>query len=170
MNKLILLALLLTCSNYLSAQSPLIEEFLLKWNNSKTYTLSLVEKVPDNLLDYKPADSEMSIREQIVHLADNMVWISGSHLRNDDSFNVDKKKKYSKPELIELVNKSYAFSQGIVSGLKPADLETKVEFFAGNLSKRQMLNLMDDHATHHRAQLIVYLRLNNIAPPDYTGW
>ncbi|OYY03206.1 MAG: DinB family protein, partial [Sphingobacteriia bacterium 35-40-5] len=34
----------------------------------------------------------------------------------------------------------------------------------------QFLNLIQDHQTHHRAQLIVYLRLNMLNPPNYTGW
>jgi uncharacterized damage-inducible protein DinB len=38
------------------------------------------------------------------------------------------------------------------------------------MNKLQILNLLNDHQTHHRAQLIVYLRINGIKPPDYVGW
>lgn len=170
MNKISLSLLFAVISFHTQAQSPLIKEFLSKWSNSKTYTLTLLEKVPENLLDFKPTESEMTIREQFVHLADNMVWISGTYLNKDDSFHVDKEKKYTKAELVDLLTTCYQFSNSKVAALQALDLETKVDFFAGNLTKRQMLNLMDDHVTHHRAQLIVYLRLNNIAPPEYTGW
>jgi len=30
--------------------------------------------------------------------------------------------------------------------------------------------LLNDHQTHHRGQLVVYLRLNGIKPPAYIGW
>jgi uncharacterized damage-inducible protein DinB len=30
--------------------------------------------------------------------------------------------------------------------------------------------LMHDHHTHHRGQIIVYLRLNGLKPPKYVGW
>ncbi|NJL74904.1 MAG: hypothetical protein HC892_07620 [Saprospiraceae bacterium] len=30
--------------------------------------------------------------------------------------------------------------------------------------------LMNDHLTHHRAQMIVYLRLKDVQPPKYVGW
>jgi uncharacterized damage-inducible protein DinB len=65
---------------------------------------------------------------------------------------------------------AFTFSRDIVKELKPEDLEQRVDFFAGNFTKRQILNLMDDHVTHHRGELIVYLRLNGIKPPPYRGW
>lgn len=50
------------------------------------------------------------------------------------------------------------------------DLTTKVDFFARPKTKLQILNLMQDHVTHHRAQILVYLNLNEIKPPKYVGW
>ena len=50
------------------------------------------------------------------------------------------------------------------------DFLTTVEFFAGEKSKLQILNLLQDHVTHHRGQLIVYLNLKKIEPPSYVGW
>lgn len=29
---------------------------------------------------------------------------------------------------------------------------------------------MDNHLAHHRGQMIIYLRLQGIKPPAYTGW
>ncbi|MGK0251702.1 MAG: putative damage-inducible protein DinB, partial [Gammaproteobacteria bacterium] len=49
-------------------------------------------------------------------------------------------------------------------------LKGTVEFFAGPKSRMQILNLLQDHVTHHRGQLIVYLNLNSIEPPQYSGW
>lgn len=41
---------------------------------------------------------------------------------------------------------------------------------AGRMSKLQFINLLNDHQTHHRGQMMVYLRLNGIQPPEYMGW
>ncbi|MGX5688737.1 DinB family protein [Arcticibacter tournemirensis] len=38
-------------------------------------------------------------------------------------------------------------------------LDEQVKFFAGPMTRRQILILMHDHKTHHLGQLIVYLRL-----------
>jgi uncharacterized damage-inducible protein DinB len=42
-------------------------------------------------------------------------------------------------------------------------LKTKM----GELSRYWALHLILDHATHHRGQAVVYLRLNGIKPPEY---
>ena len=47
---------------------------------------------------------------------------------------------------------------------------SKVDFFAGPKTRSQIIQLVDDHHTHHRAQLIIYLRLLGIKPPRYVGW
>ncbi len=46
----------------------------------------------------------------------------------------------------------------------------KFDWSGTQLNKIQFLNLIEDHQTHHRAELLVYLRLNNIKPPEYIGW
>ena len=51
-----------------------------------------------------------------------------------------------------------------------SDLDEEVQFFAGPMSKRQILVLMNDHLTHHRGQMIVYVRLKGVKPPAYKGW
>jgi uncharacterized damage-inducible protein DinB len=38
------------------------------------------------------------------------------------------------------------------------------------MNKLQIINLINDHQTHHRAQLLVYLRLKGVKPPEYVGW
>ena len=58
----------------------------------------------------------------------------------------------------------------VIKNTKPENLKDEVEFFAGPKTKLQILNLLQDHVTHHRGQLIVYLNLNEIKPPSYVGW
>ena len=57
-----------------SAQSnqKLIESHLVKFKNAKTYTLSIAEKLPADRYDFKPVKEEMSFKEQLVHLSENI--------------------------------------------------------------------------------------------------
>jgi uncharacterized damage-inducible protein DinB len=32
------------------------------------------------------------------------------------------------------------------------------------------MNLLQDHITHHRDQLLVYLNFKGITPPEFSGW
>jgi uncharacterized damage-inducible protein DinB len=49
-------------------------------------------------------------------------------------------------------------------------LREEIEFGGVKMPKGTIFYLMRHHATHHRAQAILYLRMNGIEAPDYRGW
>ena len=44
----------------------------LKFKNAKTYTLAIAEKLDANKFDFKPVKEEMSFKEQLVHIGENI--------------------------------------------------------------------------------------------------
>lgn len=40
-----------------------MEEFLAKWDNGQQFTLDVVDKMPDDLLDYRPHESAMNLQK-----------------------------------------------------------------------------------------------------------
>nr|WP_262481137.1 DinB family protein [Algibacter pectinivorans] len=42
-----------------------------------------------------------------------------------------------------------------------------MDYFGADRTKRQILLLLADHITHHRGQMLVYMRLKGIKPPRY---
>ncbi len=150
-------------SNYLS-------DFQKKWKNAADYTLELAESMPAEAYNFKPTDDTRTFSEQLLHMVGNMTWLSSSYL-GGKGFDTDlKADEYTKEEVLAILREGFAYSTATVAELKAADLEEIVDFFAGPMNKRQILNLMTDHLTHHRGQAIVYLRLNGIKPPRYRGW
>lgn len=77
---------------------------------------------------------------------------------------------FSKAQIILNIIASFDAAKARIQNTKEAELSQKVDFFAGQKSKLQILNLMQDHVTHHRAQILIYLNLNQIQPPKYVGW
>lgn len=152
------------------SQNETIDAFLEKWENSKTYLLEVAKAMPEDKYNFKPTEREMSFGEQLVHIKGNMDWLSTSYFTNEE---FDKKKDentYSKQEIISMLEKSFDNVSEIIKKTEPKSLNEKVDFFAGPKTKLQILNLLQDHVTHHRGQLIVYLNLNEITPPKYLGW
>ena len=76
---------------------------------------------------------------------------------------VNKLKIARSGETIELTAKDLA-------PLTEKDLNHIVDFVAGKMSRRRIMLLLTDHVTHHRGQLVVYLRLKGVEPPAYRGW
>lgn len=153
------------------AQDVTIDAFLEKWANSKTYLLEIAEAMPENNYDFKPTEREMDFRSQLIHIRGNMLWLGNTYFLDQDNKkeSLDLGSK-SKTEIMETLFASFDAISEMVKLIKSEDLAEKVDFFAGQKNKLQILNLMQDHVTHHRGQLVVYLNLNNIEPPKYVGW
>jgi len=154
--------------------SPYLTEMAEQWKNSGKYILDVAGQMPDSGYAYKPVADEMRFDEQLLHMASNMLWLSSTHLTTQKPPFTDTELKQlngkPKQEIIATLRQSLAFAQMAIETIPATDLEQPVKFFAGPKTKRQIINLMHDHLTHHRAQTIVYLRLNGIKPPSYVGW
>ena len=167
-------ALLLGCGLSASAQatdSLFMEAAVTKLRHAKEYTLKVAGLMPADRYSYKPVPEEMSFAEQLVHLAENLDWLSGDYLGNKQHVFTEKDKGLKrKEEIIPMLERTYDFALGVLGRFNTAHLADTVSFFAGPKTKLQIINLVNDHQTHHRAQLLVYLRLNGIQPPNYVGW
>lgn len=151
-------------------QSSYLVECQQKLKNSAEYTLEVAELMPEEKYDYKPVSEEMSFKEQLLHLIGNVNWLTSDYLGGKRLDKDLKKKDYSKTEIINILKEGYALAAEALANFKAEQLDDPVKFFAGPMTKRQILTLLNDHQTHHRAQMIVYLRLNGIKPPTYRGW
>ena len=162
--------IILLISNFAMAQNQATEAFLEKWENSKNYLLEVAKAMPEDLYDYKPTEREMTFGQQLMHIKDNMDWLSTTYFTNSPKKEKASDVNLSKAEIIAELEKSFDNSYQIISKTNPKTLNEKVEFFAGPKTKFQILNLMQDHVTHHRGQILVYLNLNEVKPPKYVGW
>lgn len=151
-------------------QQGYLLEFQQKWENAAAYTLELAELMPDTLYDFQPTGDQMTFREQLLHMVGNMAWLSSSYLHGQRPDRDLRSQDYGKEDMLAILREGFELAGKAAAELPAAALEEKVEFFAGPMTRRQILTLMNDHATHHRAQLIVYLRLNGLQPPKYRGW
>ncbi|QHI37356.1 hypothetical protein IMCC3317_27350 [Kordia antarctica] len=161
--------LVIFVSSFAKAQDTPISAFLEKWENSKDYLVEMAEAMPEDKYDYKPTERQKTFKEQLLHIKQNMDWLSNRYFAKATLENI--KVTYpTKAEVIEAMKTSFDNTATIIKTATPEDLKELVEFFAGQKTKLQILNLLQDHVTHHRGQLIVYLNLNDIKPPTYRGW
>lgn len=165
-----LIIVVLLLSNSILAQVEVVFTFIEKWDNSKDYLVAVAEAMPEDKYDYKPADREMTFREQLFHIQDNMNWLSTTYFSSEKYVKKEAIKELSKAQIIQEIKGSFDKAKMVIQKVKNVELSQKVNFFAGPKSKLQILNLMQDHVTHHRAQILVYLNLNQIQPPKYVGW
>lgn len=168
LKNLIITSLLLLGMLTAKAQDTSISAFLIKWENSEQYLLAIAEAMPEAQYNFKPTERQMTFGDQLLHIANNINWLSSTY------FGGQKITKYEgitkKEQIIEKVKDAFANAHYAVSQTTPEALKETITFKNEEKARLQILNLLQDHVTHHRGQLIVYLNLNHITPPGYTGW
>jgi len=147
------------------------EAFLEKWENSKNYLIKIAEAMPEDAYGFKPTERQRSFKEQLIHIKQNMAWLSTTYFLEEIT-EVDESElnPETKAQIIEMLKKSFDSVSKIIKNISDESLSETVDFFAGPKSKLQILNLLQDHVTHHRGQIIVYLNLKDVVPPNYSGW
>jgi len=142
-----------------------------RWANARDYTLAVAEAMPAEDYDFRPVDTVgMTFGEQLLHLGHNARWLSINKLKGDERPAKPTIDATDKEAVMAYVQESFAIADKVLGGLSFSDLDQKVEWFTGPISKRRIGLLIFDHATHHRAQAIMYLRMKGIEPPRYVGW
>lgn len=145
--------------------------FLSKWDHSAAYLMGVIDSIPADSLHYKPTEKQMSVADQLQHIRMNMLWLGHSYF-NPASKGITPaiENPGDKEELRMAMQEAFESVHAMVEATDDHLLAEEVEFFAGPMTRLQILNLLQDHVTHHRAQLIVYLNLMGLTPPPYTGW
>ena len=170
--RIVLLLIISSFSVVLHAQSNDSFQVQLsrKWENAKAYTLKMADLMPAENYDFRAVADVMSFKEQLLHIADNMKWLSSAFLFSQGNKQGADTAKMDKAAVMKYIFDAYHQALSAHYKLSQKQLDEVVPFFAGPMTRRQILILMHDHQTHHVGQLIVYLRLKGIKPPAYVGW
>ncbi|WP_025762033.1 DinB family protein [Dyadobacter tibetensis] len=171
----ILVIALLTIPNLGHAQikelDPFLQDELYRWENARKYTLAVLHAMPEAQYTFKPTPEEMDFRNQAAHLADNILWLTSKFVSKETApLSVNSFQGTTKAQLIDLVMQTFDYGAEGFRNLDPLRLAEEIDFAGQKMSRRRIIFLINDHLTHHRAQMIVYLRLQGITPPKYVGW
>jgi len=174
---IIIFSLIMNLPIFAQTQSSFVKDALSKWKGMKSYTIQVAEAMPEEKYFYKPVDDESTFAFQLIHMANNMYGISSKFIRGTQApldlkiaENAVNDRKSSKKEIIEYLSKAFDYTEETFAQMTDKTLEEELDYWGGHSTKRKIIFLLNDHQTHHRGQLIVYLRLNGIIPPKYIGW
>lgn len=152
---------------------PVLVKELEKENRT---TSAMLSRIPDNIYDWQPHPKSMTVKQLANHLAELPGWVN-MVLHTDG---LDFAKQEYKPnqitntkELMAFYDKNYAEALAALKEAKAAELEKTWTLRNGDTilgadNKLETLRMVFCQIVHHRAQMGVFLRLNNIPiPPSY---
>jgi uncharacterized damage-inducible protein DinB len=159
-----------------------INEMLLpEFDQEMAKTRTSLERVPDDKFDWKPHTKSMSVRQLAVHLATIPGW--GAEVFDKTSLDVapvgappyKPPDVNSRKDLLDVFDSSVSKArQALQSAGDPLFME-KWTLLAGGKTIFSMpriavfRGMIMNHMIHHRAQLGVYLRLNDLPVPAIYG-
>ncbi len=153
-------------------QNDFIKDYLERLENSRKYLILVAETMPEDKYEFKATPESKSFAENLMHISWAMDWHSQSLLggreardwKTDTELIVGEK---SKEEMISAINRVFDETIKLITQFDVAELDDELDYFGLNRTKRQILLLLADHITHHRGQMLVYMRLNGLVPPRY---
>ena len=169
--KALIVILAFLINNTVMAQSYFTEEYSDVWQRASAYLLEVAEAMPEDKYDFKPADGSMSFQEQLNHITGNLSFLT-SHITGNspDFFKNIKPEAMSKAEVIVVLKEALNHVGRLIETTDNQVLQETFEFRGIKMTRQNIFYLMRDHATHHRGQIILYLRMNGIEAPRYRGW
>jgi len=159
-------------SRLLAQEDHFITDYVERLEKSRKYVLLVAEAMPEDKYDFKATPEAKSFAENLMHIGWAMDWHSQSLLggreardwRTDTELRPSDK---SKEEMIAKIDETFDKTIKLITAFDISEFDDELDYLGLNRTKRQIFLLLADHITHHRGQMLVYLRLNGLVPPRY---
>ena len=159
-------------SSLMAQENSFIKDYLVRLENSRKYLILVAETMPEKQYNYKASPESLSFAENLMHIGYAIDWHSQSLLgerasrdwKTDTIFKVANK---SKVKMLSTINKTFDEAITLIKQFDISKFNDELDYFGLKRTKRQIFLLLADHITHHRGQMLVYLRLNGLVPPRY---
>lgn len=166
---------------YWEATMPIRDALLPEFDNEMAATRKTLERVPEGKPDWKPHDKSMQLGRLAAHLAELPTWAVMS--LSQDSLDLAPPGAAprvpavmtSRRELLDTFDKNVASARAAIAAASDESLIQPWTLLKGGQKIMSLprvavvRNFVLNHTIHHRAQLGVYLRLNDIPVPSIYG-
>ena len=161
---------------------PIRDGILAEFDHEMETTRKTLERVPEGKPDWKPHEKSMTMGRLAGHVAELPTFAAMTI--QQDSFNVRPAGggparqpliMISRKQLLEEFDKNVAAARAAISSASDESLAKTWTLFAGDKKVFSLPRLgvlrgfCLNHIIHHRAQLGVYLRLNDVPVPSIYG-
>ena len=146
-------------------------QLAIDWQRAKDYTVEYLNTMPADKYSSKAVDSLRSFANQMLHLATANVFLMANATNGKPlpwaSFGLEKRPTaQSKDSVMYYVTTSYDYCMNAVKNSDTQKWGEKTSIFGFETTRFAMMQKTFEHQTHHRGQTTIYIRLQNIKPPQ----
>jgi uncharacterized damage-inducible protein DinB len=157
------------------AENTLAKQFLKELEAEAPASRKCLERIPENLFTWKPHEKSMEMGYLAIIVAEVPRWISTAIETGDINFGTFKHDTPKNPaELVAQLDKNMKGARKALADVSDDELEKMFTLKSGDKvlmssTKLDTISSSINHMVHHRGQLTVYMRLNNIPVPSIYG-
>lgn len=148
-------------------ETSFIHDFVHRWQNALPYSLKVLDKMPEPLLGYRPTPKQMSFGKQFTHAAYWNTFFIGMIVGQEP---LKEPAEITKAAIRDYYTACHLHAATLIRELTEQQLN-KTGYgdnaYWQKHSGRDLLLRAFMHTAHHRAETLVYLRLNDIEPPFF---
>jgi len=159
-------------------ESGLNQAIIAEVKHESAVTRTVLERIPTDKFEYQPHEKSMSFGKLASHIVEMYLWYEGT--LNDTELDFSKMDYQpfiaeSTEQLLEVFDKNVDMAVGLLEKASDEDLMVNWTMRNGDeiyfsMPRIQVIrSFMLNHIVHHRGQLSVYLRLNDIPVPSIYG-
>ena len=157
------------------------QSMLPEFDHEMANTRKTLERIPEDKLAWKPHEKSMTLGRLAGHVAELAGWAVPTLTQNSLDFAPPGQPPMqptiatSRKQVLDIFDKNREESRRAIAGASNEDFVKNWTLMRGGQTLMTMPKIAVlrsfciNHIIHHRAQLGVYLRLNNIAVPSVYG-
>ena len=160
-----------TAQNKKEPKTDFTRMYLPVWIEARDHCMDVARAMPEEKYSYKPTEVSKTFGEQMVHIAHTIPLLTKRYVQGMDvKPNTPDASKMSKDEILQLLGEAFDYTTNVIYTIDQDKLdETCVMYHSGNtVSRAFAFFYVQDHMANHRAKSNLYLRMNNIDPPEFT--
>ena len=156
---------------------PLVDALLPEFDHEMTVTRKLLERVPDDRLDWKPHQKSYSLGQLAQHVATIPMW--GSMTLTESEIDLGGTPQLeplkTRADIVSLFDRHVAQTRAALVGksdselMAPWSLKREGHLIFSMPKASVWRSFVMSHLIHHRAQLGVYLRMQDVPLPSSYG-
>ena len=157
------------------------DSILPEFDHEMATTRKLLERVPEDRKDWQPHPKSMTLGRLSQHLATLPNWVGATMNQTELHMNPPGGPAYTPPEFSSTASALATFDENVKAGREAIAAAEDKDFMVPWTFKNAdhtiftmprvavLRSFVTNHIIHHRGQLSVYLRLNDVPVPSIYG-
>jgi len=146
-------------------------DVLADWQRNRSTVLSYIDAMPDSATGFRPTPGVRTFAQQFDHIVSTNLDVAAIALRGlkaSPQFGDSAVYLHDKAALHRYADSTYAYLLSALRSATPAQLRRPVAMFGQPPQPAARLAALSfEHSVWTLGQLVPYLRLNGITPPEY---